>query len=62
MTQRKLRPLQFPEGRRRGKDADCEEQDEQAIADPDKSGVYVEDYTPNLPAFEGLRGLGNELP
>ena len=62
MPQCKLRPLQFPEGRRRGKDADCKEQYEQAVADPDQSGVDVEDHAPDLPAFEGLRGLRDQRP
>ena len=62
MTQRKLRPLQFPEGCRRGKDADCKEQHQQAVADPHKSGVDVDDHTPDLPALKGFRRLRNQLP
>jgi hypothetical protein len=62
MTQRKLRPLQFPEGRCRGKNANSKEQDKQSVADPDQSGVDVEDHAPDLSTFEGLRGLRNQLP
>ena len=62
MTQRKLRPLQFPEGRRRGKNANSKEQDKQSVADPHKSGVDVDDHAPNLPALKGFRRLRNQLP
>ena len=62
MTQRKLRPLQLSKGRRRGKDADCEEQHEQAVADPDQRGVDVDNHAPYRAALKGFRCLRNELP
>ena len=62
MTQSKFRFLQFPKRRCRGKDADRKEQDKQAIADSDQSGVDIDDHAPYLPALKRLRRLGNELP
>ena len=62
MTQRKLRPLQFPEGCRRRKDTNSKEQHQQAIADADEGGVDIEDHGPDLPAYEGLWGLRNQCP
>ena len=62
MPQRELRPLQLPERRRRGKDADCEEQHKQAIADPDQRRVDVDNHAPYCAALKGFRCLRNELP
>ena len=62
MTQSKFRFLQFPKRRWRGKDANCKEQDEQAVADSHKGGVDIDDHAPYLPALKGFRRLGNELP
>ena len=62
MTQRKLRPLQFPEGCRRRKDTNSKEQDEQTVANPHKGGVDVDDHAPDLPALKGFRRLRNQLP
>ena len=62
MTQGKFRPLQFLERRRRGKDADCKEQHQKAIADPGQRGIDIDNDAPDLPALECLRRLRDELP
>lgn len=62
MAQSKLRPLQLSEGRRRGKDADCKEQDKQAVADPNQRRVDVDNHSPYCAALKGFRCLRNELP
>jgi hypothetical protein len=62
VPQGELRPLQFLEGRRRGKNADGKKQDEEPIADAYKRRVDIDNDAPYRAALEGLRSLRDELP
>ena len=62
VPQGKLRPLQFLEGCRRGKDADRKEQHQQAVADPHQGRIDIDNDAPYRAALEGLRSLRDELP